>query len=96
MSTLRIRVEKATRDQHSAIVQALRDAGVRQDQMSVQEGTGKASGPALWIAVVLFVAAAATVLAWIWVGDWRWGMSALLAVVAGFISLGLSISKGEA
>lgn len=95
MTTLRIRVDEATPEQHSSIVQALRDAGIRRDQMNVQQGTGKASGPALWVAIVLFLATAGMILAWIWLGEWRWGVTALLPFVAGFISFGLSISKGE-
>ncbi|MEV7013317.1 hypothetical protein [Streptosporangium sp. NPDC051022] len=97
MTTLRITVTDVTEDQYSAVVQALRDAGLPPSQWSIktQEAEANPSGPALWVALVLFAVAIAMLLAWIWAGEWRLGITALFPFVVGFISFGLSISNGK-
>lgn len=95
MKTLRIRADKVNPEQHSALVQALRDAGIRQEQLTIREGTGQASGPALYLAAASALAAVGMLGAWVWAGDWRWGLTAALALGVGFVAFGLSISKGE-
>jgi hypothetical protein len=54
----------------------------------------QSSSPQGWRAAVgtgLFVAAALMLLAWIWQGDWRWGATAGVAVVAALAFLGPSM-----
>lgn len=95
-TTLRITVTDATEAQHSAIVQALRDAGLPPRQWSVTaRGEATPSGPALWVAIILLAAAVVMLLAWIWAGEWRWGATAPFPLLAGIVSFGVSLSKGE-
>ena len=95
MQTLRIRADRVTPDQHSALVQALRTAGLTPDQYTVTEGTGAASGPGAWLAAACGIGAVAMLGAWVWTGAWQWGPSAVLALLVGMVALGLSVSKGE-
>lgn len=95
MRTLRIRADRVTPDQHSALVEALRTAGLRQDQITMQEGTGTATGPGAWLAATCGIGAVAMLGAWLWTGAWQWGPSAVLALLVGMVALGLSVSKGE-
>lgn len=95
MRTLRIRATGVTPDQHSALVQALRTAGLRADQYTVTEDAPQASGPGAWIATACGAGAVAMLAAWVWTGAWQWGPSAVLALLVGMVALGLSISKGE-
>ncbi|MFF4993440.1 hypothetical protein ACFY19_40140 [Streptosporangium saharense] len=95
-TTLRITVTDATDDQYSAVVQALRDAGLPPRQWSVRtQNEASPSGPAMWVALVLFAVAVAMLLAWIWAGEWRWGVTAVFPLLAGVISLGMSLPKGR-
>lgn len=91
MLTLRIRATGVTPDQHSALIQALRTAGIRQDQLTIREGTGQATGPGAWAAALLALAAVGMLGAWVWTGQWQWGPSAVLALLVALVALGLSI-----
>jgi hypothetical protein len=56
------------------------------------------SQPTGWmknIAITLFIAVAAMLIAWIWLGDWRWGATSGVVFIAAFVLLGLSISQGK-
>lgn len=56
------------------------------------------SQPVDWmknLSIALFVAVAAMLIAWIWLGDWRWGATSGVVFVAAFVFLGLSISQGK-
>lgn len=94
-TTLRITAEDVTPDQHSALIQLLRDSGLRQDQITVEHSDEAPSGPLRWVALLLFAATVAMLLGWVWIGDWRWGPTAAIAFVGGFVCLGFSISKGK-
>ncbi|MEU1875801.1 hypothetical protein ABZ470_00690 [Streptosporangium sp. NPDC020072] len=96
MTTLRITVTDVTDDQYGAVVQALRDAGLPPSQWSVRtQAEVTPSGPAMWLALALFAMAVAMLLAWIWAGEWRWGATAVFPLLAGVISLGASLSRGN-
>ncbi len=56
------------------------------------------SQPVGWMknhSIVLFLVVAAMVIAWIGLGDWRWGGTAGVVFVIAFVFLGLSISQGK-
>jgi len=60
--------------------------------------SASASQPVGWmknVSIVLFAAVAAMLIAWIWLGDWRWGATSGVVFVAAFVFLGLSISQGK-
>lgn len=75
-TTLRITTEDVTPEQHSAIVQSLRDAGIRQDQINMSTTEDDPHGWLLWLSALLALAMVALLLAWIWVGDGRYGATA--------------------
>lgn len=77
-----IELSGITESEYSAAIQALRDAGIQQNQMVVTDPTAPGGGRAANItAALLALAAAGCLLAWIWVGDWRFGPTAALALV---------------
>ncbi len=52
--------------------------------------------PAGWkrnVSIVLWLVVAGMILAWIWLGDWRWGATAGLLSVFAFVLFGLSFSE---
>ncbi|WP_017544151.1 hypothetical protein [Nocardiopsis prasina] len=92
MATLRIRLRDVTPDQHSALIQLLRDSLIRQDQITV-ESTGNPSGPMLWTTLVLLAGTIAMLLAWIWGGEWRWGVTAIIPALISVVTFGMSVSR---
>lgn len=101
MPTLRVTVRDITPDQHSELVQHLRDSLIRQDQITIHDteetpsdAEGAPRGPLLWVALVLLVATVAMLLVWIWGGEWRWGLTAVFPGAGALLSFGFSISKG--
>ncbi|MFI0418915.1 MULTISPECIES: hypothetical protein [Spongiactinospora] len=55
--------------------------------MSTRQPTGWMKN----VAIALFAAVAAMLIAWIWLGDWRWGATAGVVFVVAFVFLSLSI-----
>lgn len=51
----------------------------------------RAGGVFAVVAALLALGSAALVLAWIWVGDYRFGLTGLVGLVAAFVALGLSL-----
>ncbi|MDH2424758.1 hypothetical protein [Sphaerisporangium sp. TRM90804] len=54
--------------------------------------------PIAWmknVSIALFLGVAVMLIAWIWLGDWRWGATAGVAFCAGIVFLGLSLSQGK-
>lgn len=47
-----------------------------------------------WVAVVMSVCVVALLVAWVWTGDWRFGLTAAVLTPAAVIVLGLSITHG--
>ena len=49
------------------------------------------SGPALWTALILHTIGVAMLCAWIWTGQWRWGLTAVFHLLTGLVAVGYSI-----
>lgn len=48
-------------------------------------------GPAWWASTLFMAAAVAMLCAWIWAGEWRWGLTAVFPALAGLVCFGASI-----
>lgn len=48
-------------------------------------------GPLWWASILLMAAAVAMLCAWIWAGEWRWGLTAVFPALAGLVCFGASI-----
>ncbi|QBI53448.1 hypothetical protein [Streptomonospora litoralis] len=92
---LHVTVDQVDEPLHGAIVQALRDAGVRQDQLTIRTGDEDDPAPRglpAYIAAALAVATAALLLAWIWTGDARWGATAGVTIACSLIAFFVSFT----
>jgi ABC-type transport system involved in cytochrome bd biosynthesis fused ATPase/permease subunit len=46
---------------------------------------------AMWVSIALFVAVPVLIISWIWSGDWRFGVTAVVVLPLAFLFLGLSL-----
>ena len=103
MTTLLIAIRDADEETKRRAVDALHDAGLTVAQAQLanapaldvlhdQAASDKhPAGPLKWAAVALFLAVAVLLVAWIWAGEWRYGATAGVALVAAVVTLGLSL-----
>ncbi|MDG9703796.1 hypothetical protein [Streptomyces sp. DH37] len=104
MTTLIIAIRDADQETKRRAVDALHDAGltIAEAQLTSgpvvlekhgQDDTGEhPAGPLKWVAALLFLAVPALLVGWIWAGEWRYGATAGVALLAAFMVLGLSLA----